>query len=70
VAKSAPDKQPQYVIRTSFFLRIRFSGPSTGFEFVLATNEELGNVTKRYEAATVIHSTIMSDGYGEHCEQL
>ncbi|KAF8335110.1 dipeptidyl aminopeptidase [Amanita rubescens] len=33
------------------------------FEFVLATNERLGNITKRYEAATVIHSTIMSDGY-------
>lgn len=44
--------------------------PSTGFEFVFTTNEELGNITKQFEAATVTYSTIISDGYGEYLSDM
>lgn len=32
---------------------------------MLTTNDRLVNVTEEYEAATVVHSTIDVDGYGE-----
>jgi len=35
------------------------------FDYVLTTNDALNNATSEYEAATVIHSTIEVDGYGE-----
>jgi hypothetical protein len=35
-----------------------------GFEYVLTVNEQLANNTREFEAPTVVHSTIMSDGYG------
>ena len=36
----------------------------TGFDSYLARNERLTNVTMEYEAPTVVHSTIISDGHG------
>ncbi|PFH50952.1 hypothetical protein AMATHDRAFT_80539 [Amanita thiersii Skay4041] len=36
---------------------------NTDFSYVLTTNERLVNVTRQYEAATVLHSTVVSDGY-------
>jgi dipeptidyl aminopeptidase len=33
------------------------------FEFVLERNDFLNNATQEYEAATIVHSTIISDGY-------
>jgi dipeptidyl aminopeptidase len=40
------------------------------FNHILTLNEALFNRTSEYEAATVIYSTIMSDGYGEYTGSL
>ncbi|KDR80915.1 hypothetical protein GALMADRAFT_241446 [Galerina marginata CBS 339.88] len=56
------------------FYVLSYLGPSTPwtkvvdvdraeFEFVLEKNEWLQNATLEYEAATVVHSTFISDGY-------
>ncbi|KAG6816533.1 hypothetical protein H0H87_005395 [Tephrocybe sp. NHM501043] len=39
---------------------------NSSFEHYLSKNEALTNVTMEYEAPTVVHSTIVSDGYGSY----
>ncbi|KAF9529024.1 dipeptidyl aminopeptidase [Crepidotus variabilis] len=55
------------------FYVLTYSGPNTPWtkvvtvdssnELVLEKNEQLNNITAQYESATVVYSTIMSDGY-------
>ncbi|KAF8638411.1 hypothetical protein AX17_002236 [Amanita inopinata Kibby_2008] len=56
------------------FYLLNYHGPSipwqkvvqvndTAFQYVLTTNERLLNASRQYEVATVLHSTILSDGY-------
>ncbi|KAK2467357.1 hypothetical protein APHAL10511_000592 [Amanita phalloides] len=42
--------------------RMRQVGNSS-FEYVVTSNERVGNVTRQFEGATVTYSTIVSDGY-------
>ena len=35
------------------------------FEFVLEKNDQLNNATQAYEAARIVRSTFVNEGYGE-----
>jgi dipeptidyl aminopeptidase len=63
------------------FYLLSYLGPSTpwqrvvqvgnnSFEYVLTVNERLTNVTREFEAPTVVHSTITSDGYELNIKEL
>lgn len=78
-------KKPSYY-SSSFspqagFYLLSYRGPNTpwqkvfqignnSFEYVLTTNERLANVTRQFEAPTVVHSTIKSDGYELNVKEL
>ncbi|KAF8957141.1 dipeptidyl peptidase IV N-terminal region-domain-containing protein [Flammula alnicola] len=63
------------------FYVLSYLGPSTPwtkvvdtdrpeFEFVLETNDQLNNATQEYEAATVVHSKFVNDGYELNVKEL
>jgi dipeptidyl aminopeptidase len=38
---------------------------TSDFEFILEKNNQLHNATQEYEAATIVQSTFVNEGYGE-----